>query len=91
MSCSKYYIVGTTASPCRITILSVSNYVGDEIKEGDIRLVGGRYTWEGRVEIFLHGVWGTVSDDLTSKTDASIVCRQLGYNTFSKAHFESNF
>ena len=62
------------------------NFVGDEVKEGDIRLVGGRYMWEGRVEIFLHGVWGTVSDDGTSSTDAVVVCRQLGYNTFSKAH-----
>ena len=57
--------------------------LGDEIKEGNIRLVGGQFLWEGRVEIFLSGVWGTVSDDEASNTDADVVCRQLGYNTHS--------
>ena len=67
------------------------NYVGDEIKEGDIRLVGGRHMWEGRVEIFLLNIWGTVSDYGTSYTDATVVCRQLGYSTLSKTHYESDF
>ena len=54
---------------------------GDEIKEGDIRLISGQYLWQGRVEIFLSGVWGTVSHDEASFPDADVVCRQLGYNT----------
>ena len=59
--------------------------LGDEIKEGDIRLVGGTYLWEGRVEIFLSGDWGTVTDDsYHSDDDATVVCRQLGYNTYGK-------
>ena len=58
--------------------------LGDEVKEGDIRLVGGQYLWEGRVEVFLSGVWGTISHDGAGTTDARIVCRQLGYNTYSK-------
>ena len=62
--------------------------LGDDIKEGDIRLVGGKYLWEGRVEIFLQGVWGTVSDNGAYSNDASVICRQLGYNTYSKVHYE---
>ena len=62
--------------------------IGDEIKEGDIRLVGGRHLWEGQVEIFLSGVWGTVSDDGAEFTDAVVVCRQLGYNTQSKIWYK---
>ena len=58
--------------------------LGDETREGNIRLVGSRYLWEGRVEIFLSGVWGTVSEDGAETADARVVCRQLGYNTFSK-------
>ena len=58
--------------------------VGDDINKGDIRLVGGRYLWEGRVEIFLFGVWGTVSHDGAGTAAAVVVCRQLGYTTYSK-------
>ena len=57
---------------------------GNDTKEWDIRLVGGRVLWVGRVEVFLSGEWGTVSDDYYSGTqNAKVVCRQLGYNTSS--------
>ena len=46
-----------------------------------MRLVGGNIPNEGRVEICMSNVWGTVCDDSWSSTDASVVCRQLGYST----------
>ena len=48
---------------------------------GPLRLVGGNVANEGRVEICLNNVWGTVCDDGWSTTDATVVCRQLGYST----------
>ena len=67
-------------------------YIGEEVKEGDIRLVGGSYSWQGRVEIFLLGVWGTICDDASDYREARVVCRQLGYNecNYCRAHIIEN-
>ena len=48
---------------------------------GDVRLVGGAVPNEGRVEVCSEsGAWATVGNRSWDRRDASVVCRQLGYN-----------
>ena len=61
-----YYYYIVTIAPCTL---------------GQLRLMGGSLPNEGRVEICINNAWGSVCVDYWGNTDATVVCRQLGYKT----------
>ena len=62
-----------------VVSLTSNHYTDAQYRYGDIRLVGGSYQWEGRVEIFISGTWGTITDSEWTNNDAQVVCRKLGH------------
>ena len=50
-----------------------------QCEEGSVRLADGVIEQEGRVEVCVHGVWGSVCDDGWDKIDGLVVCSQMGY------------
>lgn len=60
------------------TTLSYIEPVG--CQEGSVRIVNGLIENEGRLEVCVNRVWGSVCDDGWDKTDAHVVCQQLGFS-----------
>ena len=52
----------------------------DDCEDGEVRLQNGTAPSNGRVEVCQNGIWGSVCSSQWDDTDASVVCRELGYD-----------
>ena len=62
------------------SLILSSSLTANGQRPGDVRLVGSSLPYEGRLEVFYFGAWGTVCDDRFTVVDGAVACRQLGYN-----------
>ena len=49
---------------------------------GNARLVGGSAENEGRLEVCINQLWGTVCNQQWDIKDTRVACKQLGYQEF---------
>ena len=54
-----------------------------------VRLVNAPTKYEGRVEVYHNGEWGTVCHNGWDLNDAQVVCRELGYSNATAVRYSS--
>ncbi len=51
----------------------------DDCQTGDIRLIGGTVSNDGRLEICINNHWGGICSLNWDSKDTQVTCKQLGY------------
>ncbi|XP_056011221.1 deleted in malignant brain tumors 1 protein-like [Ostrea edulis] len=67
----------TTPRPGRVTTTRATPAPGTTF----IRLVNGADAYQGRVEVYAFGQWGTICDDAFTNQNAGVLCQMLGYSS----------
>ena len=86
------FVGGNVDQPVKFS-LSKTTKEGDSLK---IRLTGGKFPWEGRVEILHNWNWTSLCFNETQGTktnDAKLICEHLGYQAplfINHSHHESS-
>lgn len=79
---------GSSSSPVVLQLKENVDALAIENRTASVRLVDGTDEFEGRLEVFIDGEWGTVCKDGWTPVDSSVVCQQLGL-TFNPEFGES--
>ena len=61
--------------------------------DGSIRLYGGSSAMDGILHVCANGAWGTVCSGYWDDRENTVVCRQLGFSSYSESflYIKSNY
>ena len=59
--------------------ISDNSTIMADCENGHVRLIGGNTQYEGRVEVCINQVWGTVCSSMWGTLNSNVVCKQLGH------------
>ena len=80
LECPISYVSPAISSPNDATVVCQAQATEmSNCSSGDIRLVNGTNELEGRLEICINNVWGTVCSQGFTADDAEVVCNQLNF------------
>ncbi|MCG8625906.1 MAG: scavenger receptor cysteine-rich domain-containing protein, partial [Proteobacteria bacterium] len=89
LECPLSYLSPAISSPTDAAVVcQAQSTVSSNCSYGDIRLVNGSNKLEGRLEICINKVWGTICSQGFTADDADIVCSQIGLPFNGKNHKE---
>ena len=71
--------------------LAFTHLLDSQCNTSDVRLVDGSHEREGRIEVCFDGIWGTVCNGLWGASDASVVCRQLGFSPWGMKQWSNSY
>ena len=87
LECPISYVSPAISSPNDATVVCQAQSTEmSNCSNGDIRLVNGTNELEGRLEICINNVWGTVCSQGFTADDAEVVCNQLSFSFNGKEH-----
>ena len=77
------YTKGTNTAQLYSYLLYLLSHITVECNNGEIRLVGGESSDEGRLEICYNDIWTPVCVTYFHDEEAAVACKQLGYTHYS--------
>ncbi|XP_020289719.1 uncharacterized protein LOC109857630 isoform X2 [Pseudomyrmex gracilis] len=89
LNCDDMYVCNNRKCINQTQVCDGKNDCGDHSDESvctvenldyDIRLAGANNSYEGRIEVKVHGIWGQVCDDGFGMINADVVCNELGFD-----------